>query len=369
MTELGPTLPETRVVGFTLIRRERRLPARGEVSVTTGNRLDPLDTLARAMPPRARRAISLTRVLGVREEDVPKRLLKQVGDSLEPREIIIAKPINFGFQQLVYRAPGAGQIVAIEGSWMLFDLDGMPVDLHALYRGTVASIMPRLGAVIEAQGALIQGAWGSGREGYGVLRMMTKSTDERLEAQPLGMDTRGTILVAGAGVTEEALRRADELQAQGLIVGGLAPQLRALAEQVTLPIIVTEGFGRVAMSAPIFELLNSFNGQEAAVNAVMRTRGGALRPEIFIPLVSGRFNDRGTPQELTPLQVEPGARVRIVHEPYLGRIGTLPQELSIHWTQTEAGTRIPSAAVELRDANGTGTETAIIPWTNLELIG
>src|SRR5512135_867180 len=153
MSDSGPSLPETRVAPFTRIRRERRLPVRGEVSATIGSKLDPLDSIARAVPPRARRALSLTRVLGVRETEVPRRLLKQIGDSVEAREIIISKPINFGLQQLVYRAPAAGQIVAIKGSWMVLDLDGTPVDLKTLYRGTVVSVMPRLGAVVESQGA------------------------------------------------------------------------------------------------------------------------------------------------------------------------------------------------------------------------
>src|SRR5512142_3202596 len=162
----GPGLAEVRVAPFVTIRRERLLPLRGEVSATVGSKMEPLDVIARATPPRARRALSLTRVLGVREADVPRRLRKHAGDTVEAREIIISRPINLGLQQLVYRAPGAGQIVSIKGSWMVLDLDGLPFDLKALYRGMVQSVTPRLGAVVEAQGGLVQGIWGSGREGY-----------------------------------------------------------------------------------------------------------------------------------------------------------------------------------------------------------
>ena len=150
MVDRGPSLPETRVLPVTLIRRERKLPTRGEMSATIGSKLDPLNVIARVTPPRLRRAISLTRILGVREADVPKRLYKQAGDTVDAREIIIGKPINLGFQQLVYRAPGAGTIASIKGSWMVLDLDGSPSELKALYRGTVTSVTPRLGAVIES---------------------------------------------------------------------------------------------------------------------------------------------------------------------------------------------------------------------------
>ncbi|MGB8645318.1 MAG: hypothetical protein WCF84_08770 [Anaerolineae bacterium] len=367
MSDWGPSLPETRVVPFGRIRRERRLPVRGEVSAATGGRLDPLDVIARAIPPRGRRALSLTRVLGVREADVPRRLLKQVGDTVEAREIIISKPINFGLQQLVYRAPGAGTIVAIKGSWMVIDLDGMPVDLKALYRGTVVSVMPRVGAIVEAQGALVQGVWGSGQEGYGVIRMVTKSTTEVLEADPLSVDNRGTILIAGAGITEEALRKAESLHAAALVVGSLEGHLRAVAQKLEMPVIITEGFGHIPMASPIFELFSSLNGQEAAVNGAMQMRGGARRPEVFIPIMGGRNADRGIARDLVPLTVKPGARVRVLCEPYLGRVGVLPKELLIKWSAEESGVRMPSVEVELQDAQG--MEQVIIPWTNLELIG
>ncbi len=367
MADWGPSLPETRIAPYARVKRERRLPARGEVAATIGSKLDPVDVIARASPPKMRRALSLTRVLGLREADVPRRLLKQAGDMVEPREIIIAKPINFGLQQLVYRAPGAGQIVAIKGSWMILDLDGPPVDLKALYRGSVVSVMPRLGVTIEGQGALIQGAWGSGKEGYGVLKVMCKSPAETLTAEALDVDARGTVLVAGSGVTEEALRRAESLQAQGLIVGGLEARLRELAEKSELPVIVTEGFGTIPMAAPIFEMLSSFNGQEAVVNGLMRARGGAIRPEIFMPLVNGRLSERGPARELTRLAVRPGAPVRVIRAPHLGRSGRLSEDLLVRWTTDQTGMRLPSVEVELQD--GAGTERVVVPWTNLELIG
>jgi len=166
--------------------------------------------------------------------------------------------------------------------------------------------------VVEGQGALIQAAWGSGKEGYGVLKLMAKTPAEVLEAEPLDVDARGTVLVAGAGITEDALRRADSLHAHGLIVGSLDAGLRRVAESLELPVIVTEGFGHIPMSLPIFEMLSGMNGQEVALNGIMRARGGAVRAEIFLPVITGRFADLGTLTELRPLEVKPGARVRVL---------------------------------------------------------
>lgn len=367
MIEYIPQLSEIRISGMTRIRRERRLPIPGEVSGAVGLRVGSQDVVARAYPPKMRRALSLTRVIGVREADVPKRLLKHVGDPVEAREIIIAKPINMGVQRLVYRAPEAGQIAAIQGSWMILDIYDTPQDVLALYRGNIVNVTPRLGAEIEAQGALIQGVWGSGKEAVGVIRWFNKSSDAILDADVLEADTRGTILVSGGGVTKALLRRAEELQASGIVTGSLAPELRELAGSIKVPVLVTEGFGEIPMSTAVFDLLSVLNGQEAGINARFEPRGRhAIRPELFVPLAASRMQDSDQAAEAKRPQVRGGARVRGACAPYLGRIGTLPDDFVLQWLGTEAGTQLPGVQVDWLDTTG-GHE--IVPWTNLELIG
>ncbi|TAH50363.1 MAG: hypothetical protein EYC68_14395 [Chloroflexota bacterium] len=366
MIEFIPQLPETRLSNTVRIRRERRLPIPGEVSGAIGMRIGAQDILARAYPPKQRRALSLTRVIGVREADVPKRLLKQVGDPVEAREIIIAKPISMGVQRLVYRAPEAGQITAIQGSWMIMDVYGSPYDVPALYRGTIVSVTPRQGGIVEAQGALVQGAWGSGKEAVGVIKCFGSSPDAILDANVLREDARGSILIAG-GVTSAALERAHELQASGIVVGSLDPNLRARALTLNLPLLATEGFGTAPMSTPVFELLNALNGQEAALNARYQSRGrDASRPELFVPLVLSRMQQSDEESEAKRPAVAPNARIRGICEPNLGRVGTLPSELVLKWVATEAGTQLPAVEVEWENPPG---EREAVPWTNLELIG
>lgn len=367
LIEFIPQLAETRIANFVRIRRERRLPIPGEVSGAVGLRVGAQDVVARAYPPKIRRALSLTRVIGVREADVPKRLLKQVGDPVEAREIIIAKPINFGIQRLVYRAPEAGQISAIQGSWMILDIYDTPQNVLAMYRGNITRVIPRRGAEIEAHGALVQGVWGSGKEAVGVLRWLARTPDTVLDAGALEADTRGTILVAGGGVTEAALRRAHELKAAGIVTGSLAPELRTLAGAIDVPVLVTEGFGQIPMSAPVFELLGALNGQEAGIHAHYQPRGrDAVRPEIFVPLVLSRMQQSDESTEAKRPEVVGGAQVRGTSAPNLGRIGTLPKDFVLQWIATDAGTQLPGTAVEWLDAPG---ESETISWTNLELIG
>ncbi len=367
MAEWGPSLQETRVVAFGRIERERRLAVRGMVLAPVGGKFDPLDVVARAIVPRVRRALSLSRILGLREADVPRHLKKHEGDSLDARDIIIGKPINLGLQQLVYRAPSAGRIAALKGNWTILDLDGRQIDVEALYRGTAVRLIPDFGIVLEAEGAIVEGIWGSGNDACGTLKVAVASATDTLQPESLDGDARGTIVVAGASATEQALARAESLHALGMVVGSLPARLKAVVEKMELAVLVTEGFGQAPMAAPIFELLRSLDGQEACLNGTAPAHGGANRPELFIPRSGERGGEEAAAPAVVPLKVEPGARVRIVREPYFGRTGTLPDELPVKWTADESGVRTPSVQVELKDAQG--TERVVVPWANVELIG
>ncbi len=373
MIEFVPQPVQTRVTANARIRRARRLPIPGQVSGALGMRIGAQDIVARAYPPKMRRALSLTRVIGVTETDVPKRLLKQVGDPVEAREIIIAKPINFGVQRLVYRAPEAGQIAAIQGSWMVLDIYGQPYDVPALYRGTIVEVEPRQSSVVEAQGALVQGVWGSAaaedaaKEAVGVIKWLNKAPDWILEPESIEADARGAILIVGGGVTEASLQRAAQIQVGGIVVGSLAPELRRTALSLKFPLMVTEGFGLKPMSAPIHDLLTVLNGQEAALNGRYAPRGAnAMRPELFVPSAASRMLPSDAPREAERLEVTPQARVRGICEPYLGMTGVLPEEFRLEWIMTDAGTALPAVQVEWQNAPG---EKQWTPWANLELIG
>lgn len=373
MIEFVPQPLQTRVSANARIRRSRRLPIPGEVSGAIGMRVGAQDVIARAYPPKTRRALSLTRVIGVTEGDVPKRLLKHVGEPVEAREIIIARPINFGVQRLVYRAPEAGQITAIQGSWMILDIYGQPYDVPALYRGTIVGVEPRQGGIIEAQGALVQGAWGSSTPGsaakelVGVIKWLNKAQEWVLSPESIESDARGAILIAGGGVTQAALERAAEIGVGGLVVGSLYPELRRFALGLKFPLMVTEGFGSKPMCAPIYDLLTVLNGQEAALNGSYAPRGpDAVRPELFVPLAASRMLSSDVSEQTEHLEMTARGRVRGLCEPYLGLIGTLPDEFLLEWMTTDAGTSLPAVEVEWQNSPG---EKQRVPWSNLELIG
>jgi hypothetical protein len=356
-----PVLAQTRIVKFARVRRERMLPVRGAVMVTAGNRVGALDVVAKANTVGNLRPVPLARYLRTRETALEKYLLKQPGEDIAEHEIIASKPESFGMLRRIYRAPKTGRIAAIQGAWLVLDLMDAPLELRALYRGTVINVMARQGVVIEATGALVQGVWGAGGEGYGVLRKMVDAPDAILDDDKIDVTVRGTVLLAGSGVSEAAIRRAAQERATGLIVGGLAPQLRHLIAELALPTLVTEGFGARPMSSLIFDLLTAHIGEETVVNTPTNPLN-AIRPEVFIPiLATGSSSEAALP--LPTLVAQVGVSVRVVGGARLGEIGTIAEIPTLPCT-LESGVGAWGAEIAL-----SAGDRLFVPWENLELIG
>lgn len=355
-----PSLPQTRVFKLGRIRRERLLPARGIVLVQNGNRVGSLDIVAKSNTAGHLRPIPLARYLRTTEANLSKYLVKQPGDQVQEREMIASKPELFGTLRRTYRAPSAGRIAAMQGAWLTLDLADKPFELQALYRGTIVNVTQRYGVLIEATGALAQGVWGAGGECYGVLKKMVDSPDGMLQEDKIDLSARGVILIAGAGVTENTLRRAAQERAAGLIVGGLQPHLRELVESLALPTLVTDGLGEISMSAPFFDLLTSHDGDEAVINTFRGARV-AMRSEVFIPMAVSSGNEAS----MVPptLVTEVGAQVRITGGQHIGETGKIA-EISTAPRTFESGVSAWGAEIDLASSN-----RDFVPWENLELIG
>ncbi|MCL4393472.1 MAG: hypothetical protein M1482_01415 [Chloroflexi bacterium] len=354
-----PIVSQARVLPLARIRRERMTESRCQVLVAMGARIGALDVVTRAETGGRLRPVPLARYLRVSESSLSKYVLKSPGDTLVAREIIASKSELFGTLRRIYRAPGAGRVSALFGSWLALDLMDSPAELKALYRGTVVNVVPHLGVEIEAVGAIVQGVWGGGGEGYGVLKSIVDSPGAVLTGDKIDVVSRGAILIAGAGVTEEAVRRAAQERVAGLIVGGLAPDLRSLVAELAVPTLVTDALGECPMSKQIFELLVSHNGDETSIST-SSLRRSALRPEVFIPvMVTGGSANASAPPTLA---ADVGARVRIVAGPGAGNIGKIA-DVPAQPRLMESGITAWGAEVIMP-----ADSRVFLPWENLELV-
>jgi len=139
------------------------------------------------------------------------------------------------------------------------------------------------------------------------------------------------------------------------------------SEHVGLSLIITEGFGDIAMAERTFALLRSHEGDFASVNGATQIRAGVMRPEILIPLVEdddarAEWDNGGETSEGVSGILDVGRMVRIIRDPYFGLIGevsALPSEAYV----LDSGSKARILEVKMKDG-----ESVIIPRANVELI-
>jgi len=367
--------PGLRVTSQAAIRKERRLPLKGEVLASPGDRVRRDQVVARTELPGDVTTLNVVNRLGITPEEIPEYMLKKEGDRVEAGELLAeTRPFIKWFKTTV-EAPVRGtveSVSAVTGQVMLRQ-PPRPVEVLAYVDGTVVEVFPEEGVLIQARGAYVQGIFGVGGECWGTLHVAADAPDEVLAAGRIGPECAGKIVVGGSLLIHQVIEQAREVGAAGVIGGGIRDHdLRDLlghdlgvaitgTEEIGLTLIVTEGFGKIAMARKTFEILKACSGQEASISGATQIRAGVLRPEIIVPAQNSADEVRQTATRgQEGLQV--GDVLRVIRVPHFGRIGrvsALPAELQ----QVESGAKVRVLEVEFEDGS-----RAVVPRANVELI-
>ncbi len=349
----------SRITSQITVRRERLLPAPGQVLVSPGEMVGPADVVARCQLPGEIRVLDVCRTLGVPRRRAAKYIRKAAGDTVQVNDLLAAPRGPLGQLRKGCRSPVDGQVVEVRDGLILIESAATTLELRAHIRGEIANVMPNRGVVITVSGALIQGMWGSGGEAEGVLKVLVDNPEKPLRARAIDVSCHGTIVAGGRILDEAVLEQAVEARVRGIIVGGMDAGLCQNLDSLPFPVLLTEGFGPLSMSQPVFELLKANMGREALLSADTRTRRDARRPEVLIPLPNGHDSSE---EGSGILPMTAGVRVRALRAPHLGKVGTVV-DLPARPQRIESGARLPVAVVEIDDG-----EQVLIPLANLELI-
>ncbi len=347
--------PIAHVIPLTTIRRARKLPSPGAISVQLNQRVMAQDVIAEMEPTPTHRFIDLADALGTTEREALRHLRREPGDRVEKGDLI-AGPV--GVMRRTVRAPSRGRIVALMGAKLLFERYADPIPVRAGFPGTVVSTDGVQMVAIETVGALVQCVWGNEKRDFGVMRIVGASPRESLMTDKLDIELRGAVLVAGVCDHPAPLQQARELAVRGIILGSMSSELIPIAREMPYPIVVIEGFGQIPIDRPTYDLLISNQGREVAVDGTVSTPYDAQRPEVIIPLPVS--NPVDMPEELIALA--PGVRVRVIAAPYMGEVGVV-QEMLPHAVGYASGILARSAKVELPSVG-----TVAIPLANLEVL-
>lgn len=365
--------PGLTVSGDTVVRRTRRLPIKGEVPVKVGDIVGPNDVVARAMLPGPQQAIKLAEKLGVEANEAKGFFKFAVGDTVEKGQLIAETKGLWGmFKQEVHSEySGTVESISEVTGHVLIREPSVPVEILSYIRGTVVDVMPEDGAVIEARGAMVQGIFGVGGERNGEVRCAVSGPDEVLEASHVQESDKGKILIGGAGVTLDAIRRASQVGAVGLVVGAVrdVDLTQFLGydigvaitgqEDISLTLVATEGFGKLRMAQRTFDLLKSLEGKQASINGATQIRAGVIRPELIVPLSDAA---QSAHQKEQALSLAPGTPIRVIREPYFGRLGTVTGLPSQPQT-VDSGARVRVLTAKLDDG-----QDVTVPRANVEII-
>lgn len=347
--------PVIHVLPMTRIRRHRLLPITGRILVRKGQKVSPVDVIGEANLEPRHDLLDIARGLGVGLGDADKYLKREAGEMVSEGDVL-AGPVGWG--KRVVRAPCSGKIILTGRGKILLEEESAPHQLLAGLPGEVISLIPGRGAVVESIGALIQGIWGNGKINYGTLRVLIKKAEDILTVDQLDIDFRGSVVFAGFCGDEQVLNAAAELPLKGLILSSMASSLIPVAEKISLPIVVVEGFGLMPINSAAFNLLITSDQREIAVNAEKIDLYANQRPEVFISLPVNQMVHE--PRDATIFS--PGQKVRIIRAPHQAEIGTLIT-LKPGLEVFPNGIKAKSAEVELENKN-----KVKLPLVNLEVL-
>jgi transcription antitermination factor NusG len=367
--------PGLKVSRQTEVKKERRLPLRGEVLVKVGDRVTAETVVARTELPGNVQTVNVANKLSILPEDIERHMLAKVGDWVEEGEFVAESRSFFGLFKSRCKMPAPGTIESISDitGQVIIREKAIPVEVNAYVDGEVVEVFENEGVMMKTNATFVQGIFGIGGEAIGPLEVVAESGEALLTPDMITEAHRGKILLCGSLITIETLHRAQNVGACGIIAGGIGDSdLRTIlgydlgvaitgAEDIGLAVVVTEGFGRMTMAERTFSLLSSRQGLKASISGATQIRAGVIRPEVVIPL-DGAAQSEQKPGEKLSSGMIVGSAVRVIREPYFGQIGEvtdLPPELQK--LESEAMVRV--LGVKFDD----GTR-AIIPRANVELI-
>ena len=369
--------PGLKVTEGMTIQKERRLPLEGEVLVEAGVTVKAEDVVAKADLPGNVQLLNVANLLSVPPEEVAEHMLKSVGAAVSEDEIIATTKGLFGLFKSQARSPIDGTIESVSDitGQVILREPPIPVEVKAYTDGTVTATLPNEGVTVETYGTYIQGIFGIGGETIGDLTVVAESSGDALTAEQIQPEHRDNILVGGSLVTTEAIQKAIQNGVKGIIAGGIDDaDLRELlgyelgvaitgSEEIGITLVITEGFGSIAMAEQTFTLLKAREGMKTSINGATQIRAGVVRPEILIPFTpdaaaSASNAADGAAEGL----LEVGSSVRIIREPHFGKLGRVT-ELPVELQNLETEAQVRVLRVELESG-----EQTTLPRANVEAI-
>ncbi len=294
------------------ILRSFVLPYKGSVLVRTGQEVDFGDPIAEVSLPARYQVFDVVNHFRINPARIDKYLQRLVGDKVRAGDVIAQKP---GLFSRIFRASQDGQIVSIRDGKVTLAMGERTYQVRAGFPGLVVELVPDRGAVVAAQGALLQGVWGNNLIGMGEL--VWRGAEAEADKHQGQTTTEGKIVVRDHLGAENELRALIAQRPTGLVFGSLAPSMLPALEKADLPVMCLAGFGDFQVDPYSAGWLERMAGKTVYLNASQADDLHAQKPELILPGADGQ-DEHLFPEE-KPLTV--GSKVRLTGAPYTGSVG------------------------------------------------
>ncbi len=366
--------PGLTITKSIILRKDRILPLKGEVVVKIGDKVTADANVTKTALPGDVIPINIANKLGVPPSDVQSKMQKKEGEAIKKDEPLAMSKGMFGLFKNTVKSPITGtveNISSITGQVLLRE-PPVPITVKAFIDGVVSKVYENEGVEIENKSAYIQGIFGVGDEITGEIKVIVDAPDAELMPEQIDSSCKNKIIVGGTIVRLPAIKKAIQVNAKGIVVGGIDDQdLKDLLgydigvaitghEEIGLTIVLTEGFGSIKMATKTFEILKEFEGYKTSMHGKTQIRAGVMRPEIIIPIPFKEEELKAEKKQIHGLQI--GSTIRIIREPHFGeicKVTALPEELVV--VESETKVRVLKAKME------DGIEVTV-PRANVEAI-
>ena len=365
-------IPGLRQANNCLVLRRRELPIKGQTLVKKDELVNAESIVAKAELPGDIQILRIAEAMGIESEDVAAGIIVKTGDSVKEGDVLCEHKGLFGLFRSQFRSPQSGSIDFISEALGHIGLrqPSRILSLNAYCGGKVREVVDGYSVELETNGTVIQGIFGVGGEKLGKIKMLDIQPSQILRKESLPADFKDAILVGGTLPDIEVLNCLAAGGAAGLVVGGIDDvALRQFLgfdlglavtgnENIAFSLMVTEGFGNLAISERVLSLFAQHDSAFACMNGSTQIRAGAIRPEVIIPVAAARAHDEGILSQ--GLQI--GSKVRLIRVPYFGVSGEvvgLPSQPE----KLEAGTMARILKVKLQDG-----KVVSVPRANAEII-
>jgi len=367
--------PALEVRDGATITKVRELPLLGKSLFKVGEKVKAGDVVLTAELPGDMSIIRVAERMGFEPEDVLQGMKVDEGDTVEKGQLLCELKTFFGLFTSELHCPEGGVVEFFTelNAHIGIRHASVPLKVNAYIDGTIVEVEEGKSVTIETKGTFVQGIFGVGGERQGELFMLPVTADALVTPEVLSKietSLTGKIIVGGFTYSTAALEKAAELGVAAVVCGSIdAETLYDYVgyeigvsitgdEEVPFSLIITEGFGDLAISEKVLNLLKKYEGKQVSVNGATQVRAGATRPEIIVP------NDDALDKEggLEAKFLEIGARIRIIRVPNFGSFGSIT-ELPASRMQVPSGGHVRVLKAKLD--NG---EEVYVPRANVELV-